>query len=125
MKVIQTKHAGQQSLTVRSDEKFFATAGWDGRVRVYSAKTMREVAVLKWHSEGCYAVDFGVVSDDDRDGGEDGNGDGDEDGVAVMGRRRAGGRGTTVAQRRVAKARATHWLAVGSKDGKVSLWDIY
>jgi hypothetical protein len=31
----------------------------------------------------------------------------------------------TVREEREQKAKTTHWLAVGSKDGKVSLWDIY
>ncbi|KAF2813097.1 WD40 repeat-like protein [Mytilinidion resinicola] len=57
-KVSRTKHAGQQSLRVRSDGRIFATAGWDGRVRVYSAKSLKEVAVLKWHREGVFGVAF-------------------------------------------------------------------
>ncbi|KIW36180.1 ASTRA-associated protein 1 [Exophiala oligosperma] len=52
---IKTKHAGQQGLSSRSDGKIFATAGWDARVRVYSTRTMRELAVLQWHQQGCYA----------------------------------------------------------------------
>ncbi|RAK79955.1 WD40 repeat domain-containing protein, partial [Aspergillus fijiensis CBS 313.89] len=55
-KVVKTRHAGQQGLRVRSDGRILATAGWDSRVRVYSCKTLKEVAVLKWHREGCYAV---------------------------------------------------------------------
>jgi WD40 repeat protein len=47
IKTTETKHSGQQSLHVRSDDKIFATAGWDGCVRVYSAKTLRELAVLQ------------------------------------------------------------------------------
>jgi hypothetical protein len=31
----------------------------------------------------------------------------------------------TVSQQRLARSKATHWLAAGSKDGRVSLWDIY
>lgn len=31
----------------------------------------------------------------------------------------------SVQQQRDEKARMTHWLAAGSKDGKVSLWDVY
>ncbi|RMD41330.1 hypothetical protein DV735_g3791, partial [Chaetothyriales sp. CBS 134920] len=33
-KTANTKHAGQQGLSVRSDGKIFATAGWDARARV-------------------------------------------------------------------------------------------
>lgn len=31
----------------------------------------------------------------------------------------------TVAEKRIQQATNTHWVAVGGKDGKVSLWDIY
>lgn len=124
LQVLQTKHAGQQALAVREDDRILATAGWDGRVRVYSTGgggggsgggnsrgKMKELAVLKWHKEGCYAAAFGEVLDQ-----ADGDGDGDDSEGAGAG---------TVSQRREAKTQATHWLAAGSKDGKVSLWDIY
>ncbi|KAJ0425655.1 WD repeat protein [Aspergillus carlsbadensis] len=137
-KSIHTKHAGQQGLRVRDDGKVFATAGWDSRIRVYSAKTMRELAVLKWHKEGCYCVAFGGVasmgttmaSTDTstvETGGGDGNpseGDGDEEGTVA----RRDEREYTLAhvqQQRSDKVQNTHWLAAGSKDGKISLWDIY
>lgn len=110
-KTAQTKHAGQQSLHVRSDHKIFATAGWDGRVRVYSTRTMDELAVLKWHKEGCYALAFAAIIGEDTISES-------ADGTVVK-------RGLTVAEQRTAKAKSTHWLAAGSKDGKVSLWDIY
>ncbi|KAK5121743.1 hypothetical protein LTR85_004618 [Meristemomyces frigidus] len=112
-KVMQTKHAGQQSLAVRSDEKIFATAGWDGRARVYSAKTMKELAVLKWHKGGCYALSFADMGQGAAEGGTS-----EEDERIIK-------RDLTVSERRTAKAQSTHWLAAGSKDGKVSLWDIY
>lgn len=111
---VQTKHAGQQALTVRSDHKIFATAGWDGRARVYSLKTLKELAVLKWHKEGCYALAFAQIYEaalgDNLDGNED---------QAMT------SQNLTTSQQRVEKAKNTHWLACGSKDGKISLWDVY
>ena len=115
-KSMQTKHAGQQSLIVRSDEKIFATAGWDGRVRVYSPKSMKELAVLKWHKEGCYAVAFAAVYEDTAGSSE--SADTDRDASMIP-------RNLTVSEQRVQKARTTHWLTAGSKDGKISLWNIY
>lgn len=117
-KQMQTKHSGQQSLCVRSDEKIIATAGWDGRVRIYSGKTMRELAVLKWHKEGCYALAFADLD------------------IPVAGQQQppdesasnghvAATSYLTVEQKRIKKTQTTHWLAAGAKDGKVSLWDIY
>ena len=111
---VQTKHAGQQGLTIRSDEKLFATAGWDGRARVYSSKSMNELAVLKWHKEGCYAIAFAELS-----ASRESNDDDTEAGNSVI------KRNLTVSEQRTEKAKTTHWLAAGSKDGKVSLWDIY
>jgi len=118
-KTVQTKHAGQQSLTLRSDGKIFATAGWDDRVRVYSAKTMKELAVLKWHKEGVYAVAFAPIlgeGSQDEAAGSEAADDGGAEGVRNE---------MTVSARRTEKAKRTHWLAAGSKDGKVSLWEVY
>jgi len=114
-KDVQTKHSGQQGLRVRNDGKIFATAGWDSRVRVYSAKTLKELAVLKWHKEGCYAVAFGDILDSSNGSSHSTQ------------RRLEGGHlvRQTVSQRRETKAQSTHWLAAGSKDGKISLWEIY
>nr|OQO24881.1 hypothetical protein B0A51_06890 [Rachicladosporium sp. CCFEE 5018] len=118
--LLKTKHAGQQSLVVRSDEKVFATAGWDGRVRVYGTKGgMTELAVLKWHKEGCYAVAFADILDQ----GE--QADGHETVAKEDDRTEITTRAMTVSQRREANSAKTHWLAAGSKDGKISLWDIY
>lgn len=116
-KTAQTKHSGQQSLHVRSDDKIFATAGWDGCVRVYSAKTMRELAVLKWHKQGCYALAFADLSSEETKSPESGSTNPNRETKSITLQ--------TVGQRRETKAQTTHWIAAGSKDGKVSLWDIY
>ena len=132
LKVMQTKHAGQQGLQVRADGKLFATAGWDARVRVYASRSMRELAVLKWHKDGCYATAFADVDGAQEDSTASAagkstaliEGGGESKGaVALAGHTQHELRGTE--QRRSERARATHWLAAGSKDGKVSLWDIY
>ena len=60
--MLNTRHSGQQSLSMRSDGKIFATAGWDSRVRIYNTKTMKEIACLKWHKEGVYATAFAEIS---------------------------------------------------------------
>ncbi|KAK0119844.1 hypothetical protein ONS95_011276 [Cadophora gregata] len=111
LKTLQSKHAGQQSLRIRNDGKIFATAGWDSRVRVYGAKGMKELAVLKWHSHGCYAVAFAQVENKEESG----------EGSELVKKENS----MTVKEARLLKARTAHWLAAGSKDGKVSLWDIY
>ncbi|KAM0274345.1 hypothetical protein ACHAQH_007940 [Verticillium albo-atrum] len=116
LKIVNTKHSGQQSLRFRDDGRVFATGGWDAMIRVYSGKTMKEVAVLKWHEVGCYAVAFAsaLKTPQAADGKEEGEG-------AVA--RRLGE--LSVRDRRIAHAKGAHWLAAGSKDGKISLWDIF
>lgn len=135
-KVLNTKHAGQQSLKIRNDGKIFATAGWDGRVRVYDTLKMKEVAVLKWTAgdgSGVYAVAFADVeivgnevekekekSEEKEKGTEEADGNQTAERELVK-------RTTTLSVReeRARKAERTHWIAVGGKDGKISLWNIY
>jgi WD40 repeat protein len=112
LKTLQTKHSGQQGLRIRNDGKIFATAGWDSKVRVYSTKGMKELAVLKWHKEGCYSVAFADVGEEKS---------AEEEDRALIKREVA----MTVKEERLWRAKTSHWLAVGSKDGKISLWDIY
>lgn len=133
LKTVDTKHAGQQGLRIRSDGKIFATAGWDCRTRVYSCKTMKELAVLKWHQDGCYAAAFADVSADSNSNNSSTAGmmselkkkDEDEQDVHLTKRNEGGFSLATVQHQRNQKAQRTHWLAAGSKDGKISLWDIY
>lgn len=58
--IFNTRHAGQQSLSIRSDERVFATCGWDGRVRIYSFKTGKTKCVLHWHRDGVNVCIFGT-----------------------------------------------------------------
>lgn len=126
IKVSQTKHSGQQGLRIRSDGRIFSTAGWDARIRVYSAKTMSELAVLRWHKTGCYATAFAqtdVVMPAGIKQEYDSNLDQKE--VEEKAIAKQSSAVTSIQQRRDERAQTTHWLAAGSKDGKVSLWDIY
>ncbi|KUI54593.1 ASTRA-associated protein 1 [Cytospora mali] len=123
LKFVNTKHSGQQSLRLRSDGRIFATAGWDSKVRVYSAKTLREVAVLKWHPVGCFAVAFAKVESSAEDTPTQVKPDDDE--ASLETRLVPRMLEMTVKDRRISQAKNAHWLAAGSKDGKVSLWDIF
>lgn len=124
LKVSQTKHSGQQGLQIRSDGMILATAGWDARVRVYSAKTLKELAVLRWHKTGCYATAF-ARTEISPAVDEVEHPDPETDATGVSRTMAVVKQSTTVQQKRDEKAQTTHWLAAGAKDGKVSLWDIY
>ncbi|KAG9194631.1 hypothetical protein G6011_04666 [Alternaria panax] len=105
-KLVDTKHAGQQSLRVRSDGRLVVTGGWDSRIRIYSTKTLKEVAVLKWHKEGVYSTAFGEILTPEEAGCSD----------KVVNKRQ---------KERDEQTRLKHWVAAGAKDGKVSLWEIF
>lgn len=122
IKISHTKHSGQQGLRYRSDGKVFATAGWDAHIRVYSGKTMKELAVLKWHKVGCYATAFAAIQAAAGDGMPGKDDEKTETTTEIVAQSSAV---STVQQRRDEKAQTAHWLAAGAKDGKVSLWDIY
>ncbi|KAF3932284.1 hypothetical protein ABW19_dt0204828 [Dactylella cylindrospora] len=118
--IVNTHHAGQQGLVVRSDGKVFATAGWDSRIRVYSGKTMKELAVLKWHKEGCYTVGLAKIFDESFEqssGGASSSKELAQPDTANMVR--------TIGQQRDDRTRNAHWLAAGSKDGRVSIWEVF
>jgi WD40 repeat protein len=125
LKVVNTKHAGQQGLDIRSDGRIFATAGWDSKARVYSCKTLKEVAVLEWHKVGCYAVafpDMGAMEAPDGSSISTGEGNSNSQSQTVTAITQSR---SLVKDRRIRQATTTHWLAAGAKDGKISLWDIY
>ena len=114
-----THHTGQQSLVIRSDGKILATSGWDGRIRIYSTKNLKELAVLKWHKDGCYAVDFAIV------GVAEDAVTARTDDVDMQGSSGAAGTGMTVSAAREKREMARHWVGAGGKDGKVTLWEVY
>ncbi|KAK2042083.1 WD domain-containing protein [Colletotrichum somersetense] len=115
LKILNTKHSGQQGLRIRDDGRIFATAGWDSTIRVYSTKTLKEVAALKWHQVGCYAVALAGVRAAPRTHEPRGA---SCDLVSPADQ-------LSVKDRRIQRAQSAHWLAAGSKDGKISLWDIF
>lgn len=98
------KKHGLAAVDIRSDGKILATGGHDGRlvhgglatmwafadsnffvrIRVFSLKTLKPLAIMNYHRDSAYAVAFGPV-----------------------------------------KENAEHWLLGGSKDGRISLWNIY
>jgi WD40 repeat protein len=116
-KTINTKHSGQQSLRMRSDGRLLATGGWDSKIRIYSSKTLKEVAVLKWHKEGVYAIDFAqvLVAEDLKQAEEQ---DGEERALSRTGLEK-------LQRQREEQMQLKHWVVAGAKDGKVSLWEVF
>ncbi|KAF9581727.1 ASTRA complex subunit, partial [Lunasporangiospora selenospora] len=59
---ISLKANGIADVRIRDDSKIVALAGWDGRIRVFSSKTLKPLAVLSYHREGLYCLGFANVS---------------------------------------------------------------
>ncbi|XP_055856511.1 guanine nucleotide-binding protein subunit beta-like protein 1 [Episyrphus balteatus] len=49
---IPIRNPGINCVRIRSDRKIFTTAGWDGRIRIFSYKSLRPLAVLTEHKSG-------------------------------------------------------------------------
>lgn len=59
---IPIRNAGINCVRIRNDRKIFTTAGWDGRIRIFSYKSLRPLAVLTEHKSGgimdiAYSID--------------------------------------------------------------------
>ncbi|KAI9267377.1 WD40-repeat-containing domain protein [Sporodiniella umbellata] len=59
---ILTKKSGVPAVKIRHDNKIFATGGYDGKLRVFSIKKMKPLAVLSFHRDTIYSIDFGTQS---------------------------------------------------------------
>jgi hypothetical protein len=88
---------------------------------------MKELAVLKWHQVGCYAVAFADVKASDQAKIPTPNQEDEAKTTGSLSTRTGSlvGAGLSVKEQRIETARKTHWIAAGAKDGKISLWDIY
>lgn len=56
--VISITNSGLNCIRIRSDSKIFATAGWDSRIRIYSFKKSRALAVLAFHTQSVQTLGF-------------------------------------------------------------------
>ncbi|KAF9496799.1 WD-40 repeat-containing protein [Pleurotus eryngii] len=104
--VFRTKHPGNGAVAIRHDGRVCAIGGWDGKIRLYSSKSMKPLGTLNYHKKACQAVEFAHGSETLMSGepivDED---DDDEDGFGA-----------------VEKSTRKRWLIGGSEDGRVSIW---
>jgi len=110
----RTKYPGNNAVALRDDGRVAAVAGWDGRVRLYSSKTVKPLGTLSYHTKACNAVAFAHgLHDGSNLGGlpgassEEGEVDLDEDDIAD--------------DERSARSR---WIAIGSQDCRISIWEL-
>jgi len=50
---------GTSSIKMRSDGRIIASGHWDGTVRLFDTKKLKPLAVLRYHRESVFGIDFG------------------------------------------------------------------
>ncbi|KAK9428034.1 WD40 repeat-like protein [Lipomyces doorenjongii] len=132
LRMVDIKHTGIASIDIRDDEKICAVACWDGMVRVFLYKSLKLLASFKGgRQQGITCTKFGRtelsdvagLASDDSENPADTTAD-DIALTRVFDRNRAVF-SSTVMSKREQMVRNQHWLAVGGKDGKIGLWEIY
>lgn len=58
IKSVELQKAGVASIKIRPDSKIFATGGWDYKLRIFSWKTCKPLAVLEYHKGTIQALAF-------------------------------------------------------------------
>ncbi|ORX43274.1 WD40 repeat-like protein [Piromyces finnis] len=64
-KEIKSKSCGFADIKFRYDDKIFAIAGWDSKIRIYHAKKLIPLAILSYHRDGVQEIDFLKKENDD------------------------------------------------------------
>lgn len=55
---VNVTNPGFNDCRVRTDGKFVVFAGWDSNIRLFSGKTLKPLAVLKYHKDSVYCIAF-------------------------------------------------------------------
>ncbi|KAK9479021.1 WD40 repeat-like protein [Lipomyces japonicus] len=108
-------HSGISSVDVRDDNKIITVACWDGRVRVFLYKSCNVLASFKGgRQDGVTVARFGKTVWEDEAYTTDLE---SKDSRVVQ--------KSNILLRHENKIKKKHWIAVGGKDGRIGLWEIY
>lgn len=55
---LTTTNPGFNSIIIREDQKIFAAAGWDSKIRIFSTKKLKPLAILSYHKDSIQCVSF-------------------------------------------------------------------
>ncbi|KAF9466576.1 WD-40 repeat-containing protein [Collybia nuda] len=99
----RTKHPGNASIAIRDDGKICAVGGWDGKIRLYTTRTLKPLGTLEYHKTSCQVVEFSRSADTvvAREEDESDNEISEDE-----------------------KLNRTRWLVGGGKDNRVSVWPL-
>ncbi|XP_050390593.1 guanine nucleotide-binding protein subunit beta-like protein 1 isoform X2 [Patella vulgata] len=57
-KTVEVVNEGFNNITIRGDDKLIVTCGWDKSIRLFSLKSLKPLAVLKYHKESVQCCTF-------------------------------------------------------------------
>ncbi|KAI1316474.1 ASTRA complex subunit [Mortierella claussenii] len=138
------KSNGIADIKIRNDNKVLGLAGWDGSLRVYSVKTLKPLAILKYHREGLYGLAFALIhqqptsieataiqgggaeheqADREAEAKEKDHGSSDHESEDDTDEDDSSDLEDALEGRRQWSTR--HWIATGGKENRISLWEIY
>jgi len=60
VKEFALQKGGIADVKIRHDNRIFATAGWDHRVRIFDFQKYHPLAILKYHTGTVHSLAFGV-----------------------------------------------------------------
>ncbi|KAF8834310.1 WD40 repeat-like protein [Paxillus ammoniavirescens] len=107
-RVFRTKHPGNAAIAFRDDGRVCAVGGWDGKVRLYSAKSFKSLGTLVCHKENCQALTFASSFHNHNSGDNTSNeAEDDEDDMTDE-----------------EKQQRARWLVTAGKDYRVSIWGL-
>ncbi|KAI0360022.1 WD-40 repeat-containing protein [Trametes cingulata] len=107
--VHKTKYPGNGSVAIKDDGRVCAVGGWDGKIRLYSTKSFKQLGTLIYHKKNCQCVAFARSrphAADDPASAAGAGGDEDDD----------------MTERE--KAERTRWLVSGGQDSRVAIWSL-
>lgn len=58
---VELKKPGLGAVCVRRDARLVASGGWDSKVRIFTAKRLRPLAIVREHVGSVFALDFGFA----------------------------------------------------------------